>query len=267
MAADDLLKPGFLGRLGSLEGQVALIFGGHGGVAHALAAALADRGAMIVLAARKLPACEALARDITESFGTRTLALACDISREEQVRDTVAQTRAAFGGIDILVNNAGASWRGAPEDIPLSGWSKVIDVNLTGSFIAAREAARVMLVQGRGSIIFVASTGGMTSFTPDVAEIVPYTTTKAALIHMTRDLAAQWAHRGLRVNAIAPGQMRSGMTLTVPEEIVGKIRNSVPMKRLGEPQELAATVAFLASDQASYVTGQTIVVDGGLTLI
>jgi gluconate 5-dehydrogenase len=267
MAADDLFKPGFLSRLGSLEGQVALILGGRGALAHALAAALADRGAAVVLAARQLPACEALAREIAGSFGVPTLALTCDISREEQVQATVAHTQEAFGRIDILVNNAGASWRGAPEDIPLSGWSKVIDVNLTGSFIAAREAARVMLAQGRGSIVFVASTGGMTSFTPDMAEIVPYTTSKAALIHMTRDLAAQWASRGLRVNAIAPGQMRSGMTLTVPEEIIGRICNSVPMKRLGEPQELAATVAFLASDQASYVTGQTIVVDGGLTLI
>ena len=266
MRSEEHFEPGFLGKLGSLEGQVALVLGGHGALARALAAALADRGATVVLAARSLHACEALAQEISSSFGVRTLALACDVTQEEEVKSAVAHTHEAFGRIDVLVNNAGASWRGAPEEIPLSGWSKVVDVNLTGSFIAAREAARVMLVQGRGSIIFVASTGGLTSFTPDVAEIVPYTTTKAALIHLTRDLAAQWAHRGLRVNAIAPGQMRSGMTMTVPDEIVDKICAALPMKRLGEPMELAAAVAFLASDQASYVTGQTIVIDGGLTL-
>jgi gluconate 5-dehydrogenase len=266
MRSEEHFEPGFLGKLGSLEGQVALVLGGHGALAHALAAALADRGATVVLAARSLHACEALAQEISSSFGVRTLALACDVTQEEEVQSAVAHTHEAFGRIDVLVNNAGASWRGAPEEIPLSGWSRVVDVNLTGSFIAAREAARVMLAQGRGSIIFVASTGGLTSFTPDVAEIVPYTTTKAALIHLTRDLAAQWAHRGLRVNAIAPGQMRSGMTMTVPDEIVDKICAALPMKRLGEPMELAAAVAFLASDQASYVTGQTIVIDGGLTL-
>ncbi len=158
------------------------------------------------------------------------------------------------------------AWSGAPEDIPLSGWNKIVDVNLTGAFIAAREAARLMIQQGKGAIIFVASTGGLTSFTPERAQIVPYTTTKAALIHLTRDLAAQWAHRGIRVNAIAPGQMRSGLTLTVPDDIVEQMRTDIPMKRLGDPSELAAAVAFLASDGASYVTGQTLVIDGGLTL-
>jgi len=140
------------------------------------------------------------------------------------------------------------------------------DVNLTGSFIAAREAAKLMIPAGKGAIIFTASTGGLSSFTPDVAEIVPYTTSKAALIHLTRDLAAQWAELGIRVNAIAPGQMRSGLTLSLPPDTVETVRNSVPMRRLGEPEEVAGAVAFLASDAASYITGQTLVIDGGLTL-
>ncbi|MDX5358110.1 MAG: glucose 1-dehydrogenase [Rhodobacterales bacterium] len=262
----DLLTPGFLNRLGRLDGRVALILGGHGQMAHAMAAALADRGAQIALAARKLPQCQALAAEIGEVFGTRTLALACDIADESQVQATVARTAEMFGRLDILVNNAGTSWSGPPESIPLSGWSKVIDVNLTGAFVAAREAGRIMLAQGAGSIVNIASTGGLTSFTPDRAQIVPYTTSKAALIHLTRDLAAQWAGRGVRVNAIAPGQMVSGMTLTVPDESVAAMRADVPMHRLGQPEELAAAVAFLASDGASYLTGQTLVIDGGLTL-
>ncbi len=165
-----------------------------------------------------------------------------------------------------MVNNAGASWSGAPQDIPLSGWQKIINVNLTGSFIAAREAARIMLPAGKGAIIFTASTGAFTSFMPEVAQIVPYTTTKAAIVHLTRDLAAQWAKDGIRVNAVAPGQMRSGLTLTIPEDRIESIRQSIPMKRLGEPVEIAGAVAFLASDAASYLTGQTLIIDGGLTL-
>jgi gluconate 5-dehydrogenase len=261
------LQPGFLNDLTSLDGRVALIVGGHGELAAAMAGGLADRGASIAFAARKEPLCGALATDIERRFGTRTISMACDVSREEQVQAAVARTVEQFGRLDILINNAGASWSGAPESIPLSGWSKIVDVNLTGAFVAAREAAKVMLPAGKGSIIFVASTGGLTSFTPDVAQIVPYTTTKAAMIHLARDLAAQWSDRGVRVNAIAPGQMRSGLTLTVPEDTIDLIRNSIPMKRLGEPAELAGAVAYLASDAASYVTGQTLVIDGGLTLV
>jgi gluconate 5-dehydrogenase len=266
MSAPTPLAPGFLDRLSSLESRAALVLGGHGELARAIGAALADRGANIAFAARKLPLCVALAEEIAATFGRKTLALACDIAREDQVVATVAAAHARFGRLDILIDNAGASWSGAPEAIPLAGWQKIIDVNLTGAFLAAREAAKIMLAQGMGAIVFVASTGGLTSFTPDMAEIVPYTTSKAALIHLARDLAAQWAARGVRVNAVAPGQMRSGLTLTVPADRVEAMRRAVPMQRLGDPEEIAGAVAFLVSDAASYVTGQTLVIDGGLTL-
>lgn len=264
---DMILPPkGFSCQMASLEGRTALLLGGHGELASAIAAGLADRGANLVLGARKEAACADLAHSMETEFGVRAAALACDISDEDQVRAAVARAASAFGRLDILVNNAGASWSGAPQDIPLSGWQKIINVNLTGSFIAAREAAKVMLPTRRGSIIFTASTGAFTSFMPEVAQIVPYTTTKAAIVHLTRDLAAQWAQDGIRVNAVAPGQMRSGLTLTIPEDRVEVIRQSIPMKRLGEPVEIAGAVAFLASDAASYMTGQTLIIDGGLTL-
>ena len=265
--ADTDIGPGFLGRLESLAGRNALILGGHGELARAMAGALADRGANVVLAARKLEKCSALAAEIATLFGVKTLALQCDVAHEEQVRSAVTACVEQLGSIDILINNAGASWSGAPQDIPLSGWSKVVNVNLTGSFVAAREAARFMLPAGSGVILFVASTGGFLSFTPDVAQIVPYTTTKAAIVHMARDLAAQWAASGIRVNAIAPGQMLSGMTLTLTDEQVTIMRNRIPMLRLGDPAEVAGAVAYLVSDAARYVTGQTLIVDGGLTLI
>jgi gluconate 5-dehydrogenase len=261
------LTSGFIGRLQSLEGRAALVIGGHGEIAHAIGAALADAGANVMFAARRLAQCEDLAATIAAQFTVRAEATACDASDEQAVDAAVSRVVDTFGALDILVNNAGTSRAGAPEDIPLSGWSKVIDVNLTGAFIAARAAARVMLPAGRGSIISVASTGGLKSFTPDMAQIVPYTTSKAALIHLTRDLAAQWAARGVRVNAIAPGQVESGMTLTLSEAVVDRVRAGIPMQRLGRAEELAGAVAFLASDAASYVTGQTLVVDGGLTLV
>lgn len=262
-----MIAPGFLSDLSSLDGRVALVLGGHGELARAIAAGLADRGASVVLAARKEPLCQDLATDIAGRFGVPTSAVACDIAREDQVKAAVAHAVDRFGRLDVLVNNAGASWSGPPEEIPLSGWQKIIDVNLTGAFVAAREAAKVMLPAGKGSIVFVSSTGGLTSFTPDVAQIVPYTTSKAGLIHLARDLAAQWAARGVRVNAVAPGQMRSGLTLSVPEDTIEGMRRRIPMQRLGNPEELAGAVAFLASDAASYMTGQTLVIDGGLTLL
>lgn len=259
------LVSGFLDKMSRLDGRVALMFGGHGDLAQAMAAALADRGASIAFAARKLDQCQALADQIATAFGVKTAAYACDIGKEDQVQNVMSKIVKELGGLDILLNNAGASWSGAPEDIPLSGWQKIIDVNVTGAFIAAREAAKIMADKG-GSIIHISSTGGMISFTPDRAQIVPYTTSKAALIHLTRDLAAQWAGKKIRVNAIAPGQMRSGMTLSLQDEQVEGMLSDIPMRRLGEPQELAAAVAWLASDASSYVTGQTIVIDGGLTL-
>lgn len=264
--AESTLTPGFLARMESLAGRNALILGGHGELARAMGAALADRGANVGFAARKHAACAELAADIACLFGVRTTALKCDIAKEAEVAATVDSFVDQFGSIDILINNAGASWSGAPEDIPLSGWQKIIDVNLTGSFIAAREAARHMIKQGKGSILFVASTGAFTSFTPDLAQIVPYTTSKAGMVHLARDLAAQWAEKGIRVNAIAPGQIRSGLTLTVAEDRIETIRQAIPVKRLGEPEEFAAAVAYLVSDAASYVTGQTLIIDGGMTL-
>ena len=267
MNSMDTLSRGFLDRLMSLKGQSALILGGHGEIARAIGSALADRGAATIYSARKLEQCEELAHDVAQRFGTQTAAIACDVADEEQVAAAMEFAVSKFGALDILVNNAGTSWSGRPEEIPLSGWNKVFDVNVTGAFLAARAAARHMLPRGRGSIVSIASTGGLRSFVPEMAEIVPYTTSKAALIHLTRDLAAQWARRGVRVNAIAPGQIESGLTLSLSDDVVAGVRNGIPMGRLGRPEELAGAIAYLSSDAARYVTGQTIVVDGGLTLV
>lgn len=266
LSATPALAGGLPGLFG-LRGRSALIIGGHGEIAAAMASALAELGANVALAARKVDQCAALAERLAQAHGGVTLALGCDIGNEEQVQAAVAATVQRFGAIDILVNNAGASWSGAPEDIPLSGWEKVVKVNLTGTFLACREAGRHMLAQGRGSIINIASTGGMMSFTPELGQVVPYTTTKAAVLHLTRDLAAQWAAQGVRVNGIAPGSFESGLLLGITENQRDALRSRVPMGRLGAPQDLAGAVAYLASDASRYVTGQTLVVDGGAILV
>jgi gluconate 5-dehydrogenase len=258
---------GFAARLFSLHGRVALVLGGHGEIAAAMAATLADLGADVVLAARKLEPCRELAERIARDFGVRTWACPCDIADEAQIQAALDTTLENFGRLDILINNAGTSWSGAPEDIPRSGWDKVLQVNLTGAFLACRLAARHMLERGSGSIINIASTGGMTSFMPAMARIVPYTTTKAALIHLTADLAAQWASRGVRVNAIAPGSIESGLLLSVDAPRREQLSSRIPAGRLGVPSDLAGAVAYLASDASAYVTGQTLVVDGGAILV
>ena len=258
---------GFASRLFSLQGRVALVIGGHGEIAAAMAATLADLGADVVLAARKQALCQQLSERLVQEFGVRSLALACDIADETQVNETIATAIERFGRLDVLINNAGTSWSGAPQDIPRSGWDKVLQVNLTGAFLASQAAARHMLPRASGSIIHIASTGGMTSFMPGMAQIVPYTTSKAALIHLTADLAAQWAAQGVRVNAIAPGSFESGLLLSVDAARRDALCSRIPAGRLGVPVDLAGAVAFLASDASAYVTGHTLVVDGGGILV
>jgi len=247
----------------NLAGKAALVTGGHGGIAEQAAAALAQLGCNLMLAARKESQCEELARELASTYGIRAASARCDVTCEEEVESVVKRTVDTFGSIDILLNNAGAYWHGAPEDIPLHGWQKTVDVNVTGTFLACRTAARYMTKAGKGSIINVASTGGLMSSNKWV---VPYSTTKAAVIKLSKDLAVAWAEHGVRVNALAPGSIDSGFTLTVPEERRRELVGRIPMGRFGDAGELAGAVAFLASDASSYVTGQTLVVDGGQTL-
>lgn len=259
-------RPGFLAELFRMDGRVALITGGHGDLADAMACTLADLGCDLVLASRKQEKCEALAERIRADFGRKVTALRCDVSDEDEVVRTVADTVSLHGRLDVLVNNAGTSSWGLPEEIPLKQWKKVMDVNLTGTFLCCREAARAMIPQGRGSIINVASVGAYISYRPKFGQVVPYTTSKAAIVHLTQDLAAQWAEKGIRVNAIAPGQVESGMTYTLTESYRQGVIDSILLGRIGDPVEVAGVLAALASDAGSFITGQTYLVDGGQAL-
>jgi gluconate 5-dehydrogenase len=256
-------RPGFLSELFRMDGRVALVTGGHGELAEAIAATLADVGCDLVLAARKEAECEKLAERLRTTFGRRVTALSCNVADEEDVVRTVAETLRLYGRLDVLVNNAGTSYWGLPEEIPLKGWQKVVDVNLTGTFLCCREAARAMIPRGGGSIINVASVGAFISYTPEHGQIVPYTTSKAAIVHLTRDLAAQWAAKGIRVNALAPGQVESGLTYTLSESHRRSVVDSILLHRIGKPIEVAGVIATLASPAGSFITGQTYLVDGG----
>jgi gluconate 5-dehydrogenase len=262
----DRYERGFFADLFRMDGRVALMIGGHGELAYAMAATLADLGCDLVLASRKQDRCEELAAELRATFGRKVTALRCDVSKEDDVMSTVAETMSRHCRLDVLVNNAGTSYWGPPEEIPLKGWQKVMDVNLTGTFISCREAAKVMISRNGGSIINIASVGAYLSYRPSEGQIVPYTTSKAAIVHLTQDLAAQWAGKGLRVNAIAPGQVESGMTYTLDETTRQGVVDSILMNRIGRPREVAAVLATLASDAGSFITGQTYVVDGGQVL-
>ena len=259
--------PGFVARQFRLDGKAALITGGRGALAEAIAATLADLGCDVALASRHEKDCEETAAGIAARFGRKAIGLRCDISKEEEVEAVVGATVGRLGKLDILVNNAGASWWGLPEEIPLSGWRKVVDTNLTGTFLACRHAARHMIATGAGgAMVNIASVGAFLSYTPDAGQVVPYTTTKAAMVHLTSDLAAQWARHGIRVNAVAPGSVETGMTETLDANTRQKLLDGILLHRFGRPSEIVATVALLASAAGSFITGQTYIVDGGQCL-
>ncbi|MDE3115481.1 MAG: SDR family oxidoreductase, partial [Pseudomonadota bacterium] len=262
----ETFSPGFTARQFRLDGKAALITGGRGALAETMAATLADLGCDVALASRHEQDCARIAEGIAARFDRKAIGLHCDIAKESDVESAVAAVVEKLGGLDILVNNAGASWWGLPEEIPLAGWQKVMDVNVTGTFLACRHAARHMISHGGGAIINIASVGAFLSYTPDAGQVVPYTTSKAAIVHLTADLAAQWARHKIRVNAIAPGSIETGMTETLTPEIKAKLLDGILLHRLGRPLEIAGALALLASDAGAFMTGQTILVDGGQSL-
>jgi gluconate 5-dehydrogenase len=251
-----------------LRDRVAVITGGHGDLAEAIGGVLAELGCSIVLAARHVEPCERLAQQLEAAHGVATLALAADVTSEGDVDQLVAAAIERFGRLDVLVNSAATFWSAAAEDVPLErGWQRVLDVNLTGAFLACRAAGRAMLSAGGGSIINIAATGGIKSFLPEVGPNLSYMVSKAGVIKLTRDLAAQWGARGVRVNAVAPGSIAGGMMRSLPEERLAPMLAQIPMRRQGRPDELRGAVAYLASDASSYVTGTVLVVDGGQSVV
>lgn len=253
-------------ELFGLSGRVAVVTGASSGLGVGFARALAGAGANLVLAARRADRLESLAAELREG-GTEVLPVACDVTDSGQVEALKDACLERFGKVDVLVNNAGTTEVVPAEQESEEAFLRVVNVNLSGSFYCAQRFGRVMLEAGSGSIINVASIFGMVG-----SGSIPqagYVASKGAVVNMTRELAAQWARRGVRVNAIAPGFFMSEMTeeMFSDERSMAWIRRKTPAGRPGEVEELAGAVIFLASDASSYVVGQTIAVDGGWTAI
>jgi NAD(P)-dependent dehydrogenase (short-subunit alcohol dehydrogenase family) len=249
-------------ELFDLSGKVAIVTGGGSGIGRQMAEGLAEAGADLVLCARKAERCEQAAAEI-EQLGVRALGLACDVRDPDQIQAVVGRTVDELGSVDVLVNNAGTVWGATPEDMPLEGWQKVVDVNLTGVFLFAQAAGRVMIERGGGAIVNIASVAGMHGAPPEFVNTVVYHASKGGVIAFTRDLAWKWAPHGIRVNAIAPGWFPSDMSKFVLDLQGDELVRRVALRRFGGPEDLKGAVVFLASPASAYVTGHTLVVDGG----
>ena len=250
----------------SLRGKTAIVTGASYGLGVTFSEALAAAGANVVLAARSRDRLDGIAARIAAAGGS-ALAMACDVSQNEQVSALVAAACERFGRVDVLVNNAGiAADAGVmPEKVPPHLFAQTIGVNLSGVWYGCREVGARMLADGRGgSIVNVSSMLGVIGQT----DLSPaYHASKAAVINLTRHLACSWGDRGVRVNALAPGWFPSEMTASL-FSLPGFLewsRSLSPLKRIGDPKELIGPLLFLASDASSYVTGETLVVDGGTT--
>jgi NAD(P)-dependent dehydrogenase (short-subunit alcohol dehydrogenase family) len=252
-------------QLFDLTGRVAIVTGGSRGLGAEFAEGLGEAGASIMLCARREqwlgPAIEEL-----RGRGYRVEGRLCDVTNPAQVDDVIKTTVEAFGRLDILINNAGISWGDRPETMALDKWKSVLETNLTGAFLFAQAAGKVMLDAKSGSIINIASIAGLRSSTHG-PHFAGYVASKAGLMGLTRELAAAWGPSGVRVNAIAPGFFHSRLADPVIKQIEPEIARRNPIARVGNPGELKGVALFLASDASSYITGQTIVVDGGGSIV
>jgi gluconate 5-dehydrogenase len=246
-----------LKELFDLSGKVALVTGGSRGLGREMAEGLAEAGASLMLLARRE---EWLTPTLEEfrSRGFRSEGTLCDVSNPDDVQAVVNRTIEAYGQIDVLVNNAGVTWGAPAEDHPLDKWEMVLQINLTGAFLFSQRVGREMLKRRSGSIINVASIAGLKGSVEQGQHIVGYVAAKGGLMAMTRELAA---------NSIAPGFFPSRMTEKVLESAQPLIEASIPMGRIGREGELKGVAVFLASEASAYITGQTIVVDGGSTIV
>jgi gluconate 5-dehydrogenase len=242
------------------SGEVAFVTGGSRGLGLEIAESFGQAGASVVITARREQWLSEAEKRLKDQ-GISVQALTCDVSDPASVEHTVGQALANFGKIDILVNNAGQTWGTPAENMPFERWRQVIDSNITGTFLMSQVIGRHMLERGKGNIINVASIAGLSG---GQLNTVGYNASKAAVINLTRALAVEWGSHNIRVNAIAPGLFRTRMTegiIAMGAETV--VSNTAPLGRIGRPGEIGPVVLFLASEGASYITGQVVPIDGG----
>jgi NAD(P)-dependent dehydrogenase (short-subunit alcohol dehydrogenase family) len=255
-------QPTHARRLFDLAGRVAIVTGGAAGLGRQMAQGLAEMGATVVVCGRRKEQCEKAAEEL-QALGAPALGQGCDVTNPASVQEVVDAALFRFGRIDILINNAGVSWGAPVEEMRLEHWHKVIETNLTGTFLCSQAAGRVMLGQRCGKIINIASVAGMAG-APDELQAIGYSASKGGIITFTRDLARKWARHGIHVNAIAPGWFPTHMSAGVIERHREKLLAGIPLGRFGNEHDLKGASVFLASSASDYVTGHVLVVDGGL---
>ena len=247
----------------SLDGRVALVTGGSRGIGRAFALGLAQAGADVVVASRKLPDLEKVSEEI-RGLGRKSLAVAAHVAKMDQIKDLVSKVKDEFGKIDILVNNAATNpVMDHALDIEERAWDTIMNLNLKGLFFLSQAVARVMKEKGGGKIINVTSIEGIT---PGILPV--YSISKAGVIMATKVMAREWTKYNIRVNAIAPGLTKTSFSeaLWNNPEILKDAMSITPMGRIAEPEEMVGAVIYLASDTSSYTTGQIIAIDGGVTM-
>ena len=257
-----------LAELFSLKGKVALVTGGGRGIGKFIATGLAEAGADLILTSRKMKNLEDTARELETNYKIRALAIACDMSKEDTIEAMLAEAQKKFGHIDILVNNAGATWGAPTLEFPLEKWDQLFNVNVRGVWIITQKVARIMKNQGGGNIINISSVMAFRGSTEKVHPAVPYNSTKAAINLLTMNLAVKLAPYKIRVNAIAPGFFLTDMMAYIAKPEFKKeyegLLDSLPMRRIGEMDDIKGVAVFLASAASAYMTGHVLVADGGM---
>jgi NAD(P)-dependent dehydrogenase (short-subunit alcohol dehydrogenase family) len=252
-------------ELFDLSGRTALVTGGGRGIGRHIAIGLAEAGADVIVASRKLAACETTAHAV-RALGRRGFAFECDVAQPASVESLVDRALEAAPRIDVLVNDAGVVWGGPTLEYPIEGWDKVFAVNVRGLWLLSQRVARHMRDAGGGSIVHVSSISGMGGDWEHEMPAIAYNASKGAVLTLTKDMAVKLAPHRIRVNGIAPGPFRTEMMrhLTVDEETLRRFHTRIPLGRSGDEDDIKGAVVFLASDAAAFVTGHTLVVDGGM---
>lgn len=247
-----------------LNNKIAIVTGGAGGIGEALAMGLAVHGATVVVSSRNQSAIDTVAKKVTEQSGNTAIAIASDVTNEESVKKLVDQVIEKYGRIDILVNAMGLNIKRDAFEFPMEDWETLFNVNVKGTMLACKLVGQVMREQKAGAIVNLSSVRGIRGYT---GGNTGYCATKGAVELITRSLALEWAPHNIRVNALGPALVITPGTRHIAEnpELAKKYASAVPMGRIGMPEDMVGAVNYLVSDAASFVTGQTIYVDGGLT--
>lgn len=245
-----------------LTGRVALVTGASRGLGQCFARALAEAGSDLILTARKEEDCESFAAQMRQS-GRRVACLSLDVRDEASIREMGDAAHAAFGRIDVLVNNAGVNVRKAALDVTWDDWNAVLDTNLRGTFFVAQAVARHMIARRYGRIVNIGSLTTLFGY----AGIAPYCASRGGVKQLTMSLADEWGQHGITVNCLAPGWFHTEQTRALYEDArwVEYLSDRIPLGRPGNPTDLEGAIVFLASDASEYVTGQTLLVDGGMS--